>query len=115
MARPLVALQVSALAKALGICTWCVQTLKCKASPGCFVYSIGATADAFTLFERLEMQLEAHPGATDQVAVFHIRVCTSVDTRKVSWMEECCGTPWILPLQVPLNWLVHRATHTRGG
>ena len=23
----------------------------------------GATADAFTLFERLEMQLEAHPGA----------------------------------------------------
>lgn len=28
MARPLVALQVSALAKALGICGWCVQTLK---------------------------------------------------------------------------------------
>lgn len=25
-------------------------------------YPAGATADAFTLFERLESQLEAHPG-----------------------------------------------------
>ena len=64
MARPLVALQVSALAEALGICGCCVQTHKSKASPSCSVYFIGATADAFTLFERLEMQLEAHPGAT---------------------------------------------------
>ena len=29
----------------------------------------GATADAFTLFERLEAQLEAHPGQLTRAAV----------------------------------------------
>ena len=32
--------------------------------PGPFYCFAGATADAFTLFERLEMQLEQHPGAS---------------------------------------------------
>ena len=40
--------------------------------PSCFA---GATADAFTLFERLEMQLEQHPGKmSSKMSASHCRV-----------------------------------------
>ena len=43
-----------------------VRTLAGGAAIGGFA---GATADAFTLFERLETQLEAHPGQLTRAAV----------------------------------------------
>ena len=40
----------------------------------------GATADAFTLFERLESQLEAHPGVLDSMQAW-----TGINTR----LQQC--------------------------
>lgn len=57
MARPLRALRVRLLAEDMPLAALLpAWRLTAALSPA------GATADAFTLFERLEMQLEAHPG-----------------------------------------------------
>jgi|AntAceMinimDraft_11_1070367.scaffolds.fasta_scaffold120800_1 20S proteasome alpha/beta subunit len=50
----------------------------------------GATADAFTLFERLEMKLEEHPGELRENHV-HVRIASSVATHEsyTSWPPRC--------------------------
>lgn len=50
----------------------------------------GATADAFTLFERLELKLEEHPGQLTRAAV---ELAKAWRTDKFLRRLDVCGTP----------------------